>query len=74
MSIRLSPHNRWHLFIGMVCETLTREGYAGDKYDLASSLDMTFDELDGQPIVMWQSLIDEELSEYKEKEGAEFFK
>ncbi|QGF21255.1 hypothetical protein KMB89_gp56 [Citrobacter phage HCF1] len=70
----ISDDQLWPLFIGMVCETLTREGFVGDKYEFATSLDMSFDEILTLPISDWKSAINEDLEEYRAKEGADFFK
>lgn len=65
MSIRLAPHNKWNLFVGMVCELLAKHEYNGNIYEMAISLDMTFDELKHKPISMWLPRLEDELMEYK---------
>lgn len=74
MSVIIQDNKLWPLFIGMVCESLSMEGYTGDAYKLASSLDMTFEEIKRENIKLWQEIINEDLAEYRAKEGAEFFK
>lgn len=69
MSIRLSPQNQWDLFVGMVCRLLAEHKYNGNIYEMASCLDMTFEEVKRKPIWMWQEHIESELLEYKRSDG-----
>ena len=65
MSIRLAKNHQWDLFVGMVCGLLAKHEYNGNVYDMAVSLDMTFEEVRLKPISMWLEHIEAELMEYK---------
>lgn len=69
MSIRLAPHNKWDLFVGIVCRLLFKHEYNGNAYGMATSLDMTFDEIKHLPISMWEPKLERDLLEYKSREG-----
>lgn len=61
------------LFRGIVCELLVKHGYLWDKWEMAECLDMSFDEIKDTPVDEWPSKIEDDLLEYKAKEGARFF-
>lgn len=61
------------LFRGLVCGLLEKHDYNCDKWDLALSLDMSFEEMMHKPVEEWESIIEGELLEYKEAEGKRFF-
>ncbi|EDW9075406.1 hypothetical protein AV691_004259 [Salmonella enterica subsp. enterica serovar 4,[5],12:i:-] len=73
MSIRLAPHMRYDLFVGMTIRLLDKHGYNADKMELIGSLDMSFDEIKNKPLYMWESDIERDLIEYKLNEGARYF-
>lgn len=74
MSIRLSQQGQWDLFVGMVCRILSEHKYNGNVYDMATCLDMTFEEVRIKPLCMWCEHIESELLEYKNsKEGRYYF-
>lgn len=73
MSIRLSDHMKWDLFVGMTIRLLDKHGYNADKMELISCLDMTFDELKNSSLYLWERKIEHDLIQYKQREGARFF-
>lgn len=73
MSIRLSDHMKWDLFVGMTIRLLDKHGYNADKMELISCLDMTFDELKNSSLYLWERKIEHDLIQYKQRDGARFF-
>lgn len=61
----LSQQNQWDLFVGMVCRLLAEHEYNGNVYEMATSLDMTFDELKHRPVHVWAEHLEADLIEYK---------
>lgn len=64
---------KWSLFRGIVCDLLVKHGYNADKWEMAESLDMSFNEIEHLPVEYWKPQIEIELLEYKRREGARFF-
>lgn len=69
MSIRLAKNMQWDLFVGMVCRLLEKHEYNGNAYEMATSLDMTFEEVRLKPLCMWEKHIEGDLIDYKQREG-----
>lgn len=64
----------WILFQGMVCTALVDAGFNGDAWNMASYLDMSFDDARDYAIEDWGSIIKEELNEYREENPDSFSK
>lgn len=65
--------DKWDLFRGKVCKYLAMHGYIKNPWELASSLDMSFDEISINDVSEWDEAIEQELIEYKTKEGKDLF-
>lgn len=61
----LTYEQRWSLFRGMACDVLRKHGYRTDVWDMASSLDMSFEEYDKIPLEEWEAKLNDECLEYK---------
>lgn len=62
----------WILFQGMVCTALINAGFTGNAWEMASCLDMSFDEVRDLHVEDWPQEIATELSEFREENPGEF--
>lgn len=62
----------WILFQGMVCTQLVESGFIGDAWQMASCLDMSFDEVRDNDIEHWAAIISGELEEYRHENPENF--
>lgn len=71
-NVRLNELGLKCLFVGMVCTILEKSGFKGDCFNLANSLDMSFEEIAPKDIAEWGYLIGVDLAEFKAENPHEF--
>lgn len=63
MSVKSS--NQFHLFRAIVCDELTSSGFKGNAWLFSGDLDMSFEEVQDQPINTWAKAIRKDMEDYK---------
>lgn len=64
--VNLNEDGQFLLFRGIVCTKLKAAGFKGDAWNFSGSLDMSFDEVKGNPVNSWGASIKKDLLEYKQ--------
>ena len=64
VQINLTDKGQYLLFRAIVCEVLTKAGFKGDVWAF-SDLDMSFEEVQDQPINTWFKAIRKDMEDYK---------
>ncbi len=64
VQINLTDKCQYLLFRAIVCEVLTKAGFKGDAWEF-SDLDMSFEEVQDQPINTWAKAIRKDMEDYK---------
>lgn len=64
MKINLNHNGQYLLFRAIVCEVLTKAGFKGDAWAF-SDLDMSFEEVQDQPINTWTKAMRKDMEDYK---------
>lgn len=59
----LTKSEKWALYRALVVLVLIEAGYNKDHFELADSLDMSFEEIESIPYDQWKSLIMKDLHE-----------
>lgn len=59
----LSKSDKWAIYRALVVLVLVEAGYNKDHFELADSLDMSFEEIESIPYDQWQSVIMKDLHE-----------
>lgn len=72
MSTISTDEMKFDLYRGMVCGLLEREGFKGNPWDLASSLDMSFEEVKDKPAFMWLNQAESDLEDFRLENPDEF--
>lgn len=70
--MNLNEDGQFLLFRAIVCTKLKAAGFKGDSWEFSGSLDMSFDEVKGNPVNSWSASIAKDLREYKAESPEEF--